>query len=221
LQKRQVTSLSAKPTDFACLSGLQILGSGSETSRKTIQQLEAQAFAEYSKGLPRPDLLLGLTQLNFLRALYSNIDILGLSENEMHDDAISPFCTANSWHAEHSESTLPQCLKPTSIQRSEFHHPWIDLLPSSNMRDNLILAGDTFDDIELCHDLCGYRAASRNEKHGGVIVWKDPWDPTGWEVTETFMRKWGWVLRDCWDLFQSTNHWRAKRGERPLFPRIA
>lgn len=211
--------MTARLADFECLSGLHILGSDSEASRQTIHKLEAVAFAEYARGFPRPEFLLGLTQLNFLRALFSNIDVLGLSASDMHDDTISPFCTANSWHAEHSEINLPESLKPTKIQRSVFHHPWIDLLPSSKMRDNLILAGDTFDDIDLCHDLCGYRASYKNEKHSGVIVWKDPWDSTGWEVTETFLRKWSWVLKDCWDLFRSTNHWRAKRGERPLFPR--
>lgn len=51
----------------------------------------------------------------------------------------------------------------------------------------------------------------------GVLVWRDPWDPSGWEVTESFVRAWGWAVVGCWDLFHSTNKWRELRGEKPLF----
>lgn len=51
----------------------------------------------------------------------------------------------------------------------------------------------------------------------GIIVWSDPWDPAGWEITEPFACSWGWVIKNCYDLAHSTNQWRAKRNERPLF----
>jgi hypothetical protein len=52
--------------------------------------------------------------------------------------------------------------------------------------------------------------------HGGVIVWGDPWDPEGWEVTKAFAQKWPWVIRGNRSLLQSSNYWRAKRHEPAL-----
>ncbi|PSN66483.1 hypothetical protein BS50DRAFT_554818 [Corynespora cassiicola Philippines] len=165
-------------------------------------------------GTPRTDLLLGLVQLNILRALIANIDVLGLSAAEMHDDALSPFSTAGTWHSSHDTTQLPASLVPTSLQRTIPHHPWLDLIPCPAMRNNLIRVADSLDETELCHDLCSYQSAA--DGLSGVIVWRDPWDPKGWEVTRTFLHRWGWVLKDCWDLFQSTNYWRKRRGEPQL-----
>jgi hypothetical protein len=50
-----------------------------------------------------------------------------------------------------------------------------------------------------------------------MLVWKDPWDPTGCEVTRSFMSAWGLVVHNRCDLFRSTNYWRLKRGEKLLF----
>ncbi|KAL2220361.1 hypothetical protein M432DRAFT_315163 [Thermoascus aurantiacus ATCC 26904] len=97
-------------------------------------------------------------------------------------------------------------------RRTVPHHPWLDLLPVPRMRDNLLLAGDSFDDTRLCHDLGGYQSVRTGRT--GVIVWGDPWDPNGLEVTDAFVTAWGWVIQDCWDLFEK---WRAQRGEKPLF----
>jgi hypothetical protein len=213
---KEKTKLLGTPVLPRCLVGLHILGSEADGTRQLIHRLEAMYFAEYEIGSPRTDLLLGLIQLNYLRALVANIDVLGLKASDMHDDAISPFCISGTWH--HAGTQLPPGLSPSILQSTLRHHPWIDLLPSSKFRDNLILAEDTYDDVELCHDMRGYQTSI--EKHTGVIVWKDPWDPLGWELTETFYKKWSWALRDCWDLFQSTNTWRMKRGEKLLFPTI-
>jgi hypothetical protein len=216
-KSKKKAKLSETPNLPRCLVGLHILGSQADDTRRSIHRLEAMYYAEYKIGSPRTDLLLGLVQLNYLRALIANIDVLGLKAADMHDDAISPFCTSGAW--EHAGRQLPSSLRPTILQSTLPHHPWLDLLPSSKFRDNLILAEDTYDDVELCHDMCGYQTSI--EKHTGVIVWKDPWDPLGWELTETFYKKWSWALQDCWDLFQSTNSWRMKRGEKPLFPTVA
>lgn len=80
------------------------------------------------------------------------------------------------------------------------------------MRDNLIAVESFIDEYGLCADLC-----SSIEGTAGILVWKDPWDPTGWEVTSSFASVWGLAIKDCWDLFRSTNYWRLKRGEKPLF----
>lgn len=165
-------------------------------------------------GSPRTDLLLHLFQFNFTRALMENTKVLGLRPDQLHDEAISPFNTAGPW-PDDCLRTLPINLQPTLIQRAIEHHPWLDLLPVPQMRDNLILAGEFEEEAELCRDMKG-RGNTRQGK-SGIIVWSDPWDPAGWEVTEPFARSWGWVIRNCHDLARSTNWWRAQRNEKPLF----
>ncbi|PYI00279.1 hypothetical protein BO78DRAFT_439101, partial [Aspergillus sclerotiicarbonarius CBS 121057] len=191
------------------------------------RQLEAMIHIEVAAGSPRADLLLRVTRLNILRALNTNIDVLGYRAVDMQDDdALSMFSTIGPRCpvTYNREDVLPPALQPTLIQQTVPHHPWLDLIPIPKMRDNLILAESVMDDIQLCHDMCGHERSraghDRNSGMGetGVIVWKDPWDPEGWEVTETFVRLWGWAVQDCWELFRSTNAWRKQRGERPLFP---
>ena len=53
----------------------------------------------------------------------------------------------------------------------------------------------------------------RDEELRGVLVWADPWDASNWELTEGFLRKWGWTLRGATDLIDASNKWREKRGE--------
>jgi hypothetical protein len=139
----------------------------------------------------------------------------------MHDDSLSPFCIAGTWHASCSTPNLPKDLTPTSIQRSVSHHPWLDLLPISQLRDNLILAdaAGMLDEYKLCHDMHGRNNYSENG-FSGIIVWKDPWDKSGWEITMPFLQQWGWVLRGCWELWTSTNDWRVKRGDGRIGRRV-
>jgi hypothetical protein len=160
-------------------------------------------------------MLLGINQLCITRSLITNIDVLGLRASDMHDDALSPFCMAGTWHASRSTPNLPADLTPTVIQRKVPHHPWLDLLPISQLRDNLILAdaAGVLDEYKLCRDMHGRNDESGNG-YSGIIVWKDPWDKSGWEITTAFLERWGWVLRGCWELWVSTSYWRVKRGER-------
>lgn len=196
------------------IEDVHILECNSPATKIRMAQLERIALQYYTMGSPRTDLLLDLIQLNFTRALMENIRILGLESDQLHDDAISPFNTAGPWQDD-SLHTLPIYLQPTVIQRSIPHHPWLDLLPVPQMRDNLILAGEFEEETQLCLDMKG--SGSTRLGKSGIIVWSDPWDPAGWEVTEPFARSWGWVIRNCYDLAHSTNRWRAKRNERPLF----
>lgn len=203
--------------DWDSLKGIEevrILESTSPEMQIRMAQLERIAFQYYTMGSPRTDLLLHLFQFNFTRALMENTKVLGLRPDQLHDEAISPFNTAGPW-PDDSLGTLPINLQPTLIQRSIEHHPWLDLLPVPQMRDNLILAGEFEEEAELCRDMKG-RGNSRHGK-SGIIVWSDPWDPAGWEVTEPFARSWGWVIKNCHDLARSTNRWRAQRNEKPLF----
>lgn len=130
-------------------------------------------------------------------------------------DAISPFYRLTN-------SAQPPCypehLKPTFLQRTVEHHPWIDLFPMPQMRDNILRAGEDFDDEPLCQVLVEDRRSQG--QWSGLIVWGDPWDPRNWEVSPSFARDWFWVICNCWELLQSTNMWRTGRGERKLFPDV-
>lgn len=50
----------------------------------------------------------------------------------------------------------------------------------------------------------------------GILSWSDPWDISGWEFTEKFVSKWGFLLQGCPDVVNAANRWRALRGEEPL-----
>ncbi|KAI8725601.1 hypothetical protein NCS52_00131600 [Fusarium sp. LHS14.1] len=54
----------------------------------------------------------------------------------------------------------------------------------------------------------------------GLISWSDPWDTAGWEVTESFAKKWGFLLIGCEDVVNAANKWRETRGENPLSVKI-
>ncbi|OOF96838.1 hypothetical protein ASPCADRAFT_396339 [Aspergillus carbonarius ITEM 5010] len=225
-QSHSTTAPGPSAVDFKTLNQFPILGPLAPQARSVMRQLEAMIHLEVATGSPRADLLLRVTRLNILRALNTNLDVLGYRAVDMlDDDALSMFSTIGPRRSatQDREAILPPALQPTLIQRTVPHHPWLDMIPIPKMRDNLILMEAVMDDTQLCHDMCGYQSAQagHNRPSGmgetGVIVWKNPWDPEGWEVTETFVQLWGWTIHDCWELFRSTNAWRRRRGERPLF----
>jgi hypothetical protein len=50
----------------------------------------------------------------------------------------------------------------------------------------------------------------------GLIVWGEPHDMRNWEATPGFLAKWHWVVHGCNEVVESSNRWRAIRGEEPL-----
>jgi hypothetical protein len=85
------------------------------------------------------------------------------------------------------------------------------------MRDNLILNAGKYDNDDLCYDICGGLYGGFDDvEQRGLMVWAEPWMSRSWEVSEEFVRKWGFLLKGCTKLIESTNHWRAKRGEQRL-----
>lgn len=175
---------------------------------------------------PSKDHLLCIMQFNVMRALGTISSIIGLSTSNLTDDACeSSFYEsklARSCHLSANKkppSRLPKSLTPTDLQRFVPHHPWFDILPFPEMRDNLLrlelLASDShYDADSLCHWMVGLDTA---QQEGGLIVWGDPCNVASWEVTAEFYQKWGWTLGGCVELFRSTDSWRARRGEKPLF----
>lgn len=103
------------------------------------------------------------------------------------------------------------------MQRTIPHGIWIDLLPHGRMRDNALGRVDLLQSNSLCDDLMGGLYEGKNTvEEVGMLVWSDPWTVDGWEMTEGFVRKWGFLVRDCWELMTATNRWRTQRGEEPM-----
>lgn len=131
---------------------------------------------------------------------------------------------------------LPPALFPTFSQMTIGHSSWFNMFPHPKIRDNLIINEGLFDPYDFCNDLFGELIAGRESKTSspesdssmgdtddditnrrrGLIVWGEPWDIEGWEVTPGFVKKWNWTLEGCEDLIAASNRWRAKRNEGPL-----
>jgi hypothetical protein len=157
------------------------------------------------------DHLIPLIQLNVLRATLTNMSLLSI----LHEVPLE--CGTPLLPLHPTPSNIPASLAPTALQKSTPHAHWIDIIPSPTMRDNCIRWADTIDEDDICSDFIGglYEGNADSDTKGW-IVWKDPWDISGWEVTEGFVKKWGRLLRGCQDIIEASNRWRAIRGEDPL-----
>jgi hypothetical protein len=175
-------------------------------------QLETAALNSYMKSSPNLDHLISLSKVNVQRAIIDNIRSIGMTiEWTKDDDAISIF---NAEVPGFSHSHIPFDLRPTEVQKRVPHHPWLDFFPAPTLRDNLIALQYKINDEDLCHDLMAFWD-TRNT-HATLLVWGQPWETTSWEVTESFLTKWGFLLYGCTTLLKSTNFWRVQRGEKPL-----
>ncbi|KAF7554347.1 hypothetical protein G7Z17_g2989 [Cylindrodendrum hubeiense] len=138
---------------------------------------------------------------------------------------------------------IPHCLVPTPSQTQRPHATWIDFIPFPRMRDNLIAQQYQFDHWDLMGDVIGdllHKLMFSNQKtsvepqgsshlmlgdgldngmtanRNGFLLWGEPYKPENWEATPGFLRKWGWAVEGCDGLIESSNHWRALRGEELL-----
>ncbi|KAH7120414.1 hypothetical protein B0J13DRAFT_513064 [Dactylonectria estremocensis] len=183
--------------------------------------LARQAYEDYALRAPRPAHLQVLIRLNVLTALARNAVCMGfLPEGLCRDDFISPYSTYDPRFSQNSKQVMdsPPALQPTSLQRTAVHHPWIDLLPFPQLRDNVLLSmesGFVIDD-DLCQDLLLVDDARDLNSKPSLMVWGMPWDSRAWEVNPAFLRKWGFLLLGCKEIMEGTNYWREKRGEKPL-----
>jgi hypothetical protein len=186
-----------------------------DKTKRSLARFENYAYAQYLEGSPRTDLRLTLIKFNVFRALMANDQSLGFVNQWLQCEAISPFFRRCHDETQTAVQTCPANLRPTKLQLTVEHHPWIDLLPDPRMRNNILLLGDDFDDEPLCHDVVDNRHGKQSES---LVVWGDPWDPDNWELGEDFYKKWPSIVQGCHRLFQATNEWRLRRGERKLFP---
>jgi len=80
---------------------------------------------------------------------------------------------------------VPLPLRPTTLQMTVLHIPWIDRFPFPRMRDNVIqLCCDGFDEDEFFADI--FTGESFTVAPGALS-----WDPAGWKMAEGFRSKWG------------------------------
>lgn len=190
------------------------------------------------------DHLVPLVQYNVVRASLTNAAIMSMLHLVRRDECmvlqqpnIPLFPTSSLSIPVDRISQLPPNLRPTELQLAISHDFWIDLIPDPRLRDNLLRALDkrTFNVLEFQSDVVGQVCQDRFErlsalasdnmqsacssvvsKGVGVLVWSDPWCTSSLEITEHFWKKWKTVLEGCTNLLESTNYWRALRGEESL-----
>ncbi|KAH8592137.1 hypothetical protein B0O99DRAFT_654048 [Bisporella sp. PMI_857] len=186
--------------------------------REEAQLLAQQMYHNYRSGMLRHGYLSLVTKLNILDAISHNAAALGFTvEGLCCDELISPFNLHGPEPAEGAVfRSCPPTLRPTLIQRTMIHHPWIDLFPIPHFRDNVLIATNAgmLDEDELCADLLRIR---EDNDAAQLIVWAGSWDIQGWEASVPFLKKWGWLMRGCLELCRATNEWRDRRGEKRLY----
>ncbi|KID81969.1 hypothetical protein MGU_10696 [Metarhizium guizhouense ARSEF 977] len=163
-----------------------------------------------------PDHLITLLQFNALRAMAVNRTLisgilatpLDCNEELVH---VVPYPA--------KPELLPSTLLPTALQQTVPHGDWIDMFPCPQGRDSLIQATGTFDEDDLWADCVGglFEGFPDDEvERRGLIAWSPPWDITGWEMSEGFLRKWAWLFKGLPGPLRATNRWRMERGEEPF-----
>ncbi|KAK8004866.1 hypothetical protein PG990_010903 [Apiospora arundinis] len=165
-----------------------------------------------------PDHLITLLQFNALRALAANrtlVSGISVTPFDCEEEAIQVLSYPTD------PRRLPPALLPTVLQQTVPHGNWIDIFPSPEARDALIRAvgSGAMDEDELWADCIGglYEGFPDDEvERRGVVAWSPPWDIAGWEMSEGFLRKWGWLFGTVPGALEATNRWRRERGEDPF-----
>ncbi|KAF9873932.1 hypothetical protein CkaCkLH20_08666 [Colletotrichum karsti] len=194
---------------------------GHAETRHMLATFAQEAYDDYIRGQPCPSYLTTLVRVNVFHAFVQNAHALGFNSEWLTYEAISPF---NKMGPDLGPSTTtiscPENMRPTALQLAVEHHPWIDFFPHPQMRDNFLQVvaekgEDYIDEDDMCRDIVDVGAGAGVEE-AALIAWGEPWDPRGWEATEPFLRKWGWLLVGCDEMLEGTNHWREKRGLKKL-----
>ncbi|CAG9948168.1 unnamed protein product [Clonostachys rosea f. rosea IK726] len=188
-------------------------------SREAFHRFTQRAYRNYKDGVPRLDHLNILVKVNVLAAFAHNATLLGFnSQGLCSPKLVSPFNQAGPDVLQMILPSQPYLdwLRPTALQLTVRHHPWIDLIPVPRLRDNILLSirEDLHDNIALAVDILDVQ--DRGSEAAGLIVWGESWDPSGWEISVPFLRKWGGLLEGCSGMLVATNCWRHKRGERTI-----
>ncbi|KAK7404199.1 hypothetical protein QQX98_010041 [Neonectria punicea] len=158
-----------------------------------------------------------------LAALLENCLHVGITQRMFcSEDAVSPFyrpqIDAPAERAilvtsvQSGFRALKYDLRPTRKQIITNHHPFLDVIPFNEVRDNLISSADEIDEDEFFHDSLNHLTCWGSVKgaHTG-----SPWDSRSWEASEEFLQKW-WLIvgGEDGELTRQSRWWRSLRGER-------
>lgn len=111
--------------------------------------------------------------------------------------------------------SLKYDLRPLDSQIVSSHHPYIDVLPFRDLRENLIRLSteEVIDEDEFLHDFFNHVrcwGGVKGSQGGGT-----PWEGRSWEASEMFLRKWAVAVGgDDGELTRQSRWWRTMRGER-------
>jgi hypothetical protein len=100
-----------------------------------------------------------LRKCNLLRALFQNARIfLNVAPTIdtavlMQEDSISPFCHADSRTLMPLLTDVPENFRPTQLQMSLPHHPYIDLFPWPTFRDKVLSVLNFINEDVFCADI--------------------------------------------------------------------
>ncbi|KAH7162596.1 hypothetical protein B0J13DRAFT_14502 [Dactylonectria estremocensis] len=103
-------------------------------------------------------------------------------------------------------------LRPTRKQIITNHHPFLDVIPFTDLRDNLIEYADEIDEDEFFHDSLNHLTCWGGVKgaHTG-----SPWDSRSWEASEIFLQRWALIVGgEDGELTRQSRWWRSLRGDR-------
>ncbi|KAI0469210.1 hypothetical protein F4859DRAFT_137584 [Xylaria cf. heliscus] len=154
--------------------------------------------------------LLVLIQLNAFRGMLTNMAMLRLIDRLPVECGIVLYVKDFPPPPE----VLPPSLQETWLQQTTPHDMWVDTFPCPKLRDNIISYESFVDEDEFCADVMGGLYEGFNDiEMNGLLVWGEPWSETGWEVSQGFARKWGFLLKGCDTLIEATNKYREARGE--------
>jgi hypothetical protein len=109
-------------------------------------------------------------------ALFKNGRILGI-----------PCGSQVPWKSLPCDHNVPETLRPTLLQMTTLHIPWIDRFPFPKMRDNIIMMNAVIDEEDFLNDL--FTTESFVVASGTMS-----WDPNGWVIGKEFQEKWGYLF---------------------------
>lgn len=93
---------------------------------------------------------ISLMEYSVLRAFVQNATLLAIDPTLFADDyALSPWTTSNSYPA-----FAPHDLRPTLLQLSTPHHPYLDIIAPPSLRNSILLSVMTEQQEDgLCHEM--------------------------------------------------------------------
>ncbi|KAJ8111516.1 hypothetical protein OPT61_g5910 [Boeremia exigua] len=211
--EKAATRVSRKPQPQGCMTSVPEV-------RALMDRFAKHAHASYIQGAPAVAHLPLLVRYNLTMSLASNATLLGIVEDFNKWEGVSPMNKQGPLLGsafQNHFANWPISLQPTQLQLTMEHHPWVDCFPCPQLRDNLLRAfehPDICDEDEICHDICDLT----DTKEPMLLIWGPPEDPRSWEVSQSFLNKWAWLLNGCRQIMISTNYWRARRGEPLVTP---